>query len=119
MRPLGAVAALAVTAVAIGACGTSGAATEARATAKKTFAVSGTVARVCPGPIVAGRAPRCSDGAVFARTGKHWTVHGRFTVRLPRGTYEVTIDNCAVKRRVTVTHRISGLKLAPRCAIPL
>jgi hypothetical protein len=117
VRPPAASAALALTAFAIGACGTSGA-TESHVAAK-TFQVSGTVAHICPGPIIVGRAPRCSERAVFARAGKRWTVHGRFAVRLPKGVYEVTIDSCAAKQRVTVTRRISSLKLVPHCAVPL
>jgi hypothetical protein len=56
---------------------------------------------------------------VFARAGKHSTVDGRFTVRLAEGVYEVTIDGCAARQRVAVTHRISKLRLVPHCAVPL
>lgn len=117
VRALAASVVIALSAFGMVACGTSDA-TEGHASAR-TFQVSGSVARVCPGPIIVGRAPRCSNVAVFTRAGDRWSVHGHFTIRLAPGAYEVTIDNCADKQRVAVMHRISGLKLVPHCAVPL
>jgi hypothetical protein len=117
VRKLATSVVLALAAFALGACGTSGA--SERSVAAKSFQVGGTVTRECPGPIVVGRGPHCMDRAVFVRSGKSWTVHGRFDVRLPKGVYEVTIDGCSDKQRVSVTRRMSSLKLVPHCAIPL
>ncbi len=114
---MGRLAALALVAIAIGACGSS-AATEPSARTR-TVVVSGTVARSCPGPLIAGRARRCFDRAVFKRYGKRWTVHDRFSIRLARGVYDVLIDTCDAPQRITVRGSVSGLKLVPHCVVPL
>jgi hypothetical protein len=84
-----------------------------------TVSVSGQVARSCVGPIVVGQPRRCSERAVFALAGERVTVRGKFTVKLRRGTYRVSVDTCTDQETVTVTHAISGLSLVPRCALPL
>lgn len=99
------------------ACGSSGASTTA--VKANGVPVSGTVAKSCPGPLVVGRPPDCSDRAVFERGGHHWTVHGRFRIRLPRGVYNVTVDSCAGRQRVTISRATTGLRLVPHCAVPL
>jgi hypothetical protein len=84
-----------------------------------TVRVSGTVARSCPGPIIVGQQQRCSDRAVFTRGHKHVTVHGKFVVRLTPGTYHVTVDSCTNDQTLRIKHAVSGLKLVPRCPLPL
>jgi hypothetical protein len=80
--------------------------------------VSGTVARVCPGPARVGP-PHCLQSAVLSAPGHRVTVHGRFTVTLPPGRYHVTVDRCAQRAPLTVEHAISRLRLAPLgCAFP-
>jgi hypothetical protein len=96
-----------------GACGSSA------ADAPAAVRVSGQVARSCAGPIVVGRPRQCSDSAVFERGGKRVTVHGTFSVALAPGTYRVTVDTCTDEQTLTVKHAITGLKLVPRCAVPL
>jgi hypothetical protein len=56
---------------------------------------------------------------VLERDGRDFTVHGRFSIELPRGVYRVSVDSCAHQQTIHIKHRISGLKLVPRCAIPL
>lgn len=96
-----------------GACGSSA------ADAGAAVRVSGQVARSCVGPIVVGRPRRCSNQAVFGRGGKRVTVHGTFSVELAPGTYRVSVDTCTDQQTLTVKHAITGLKLVPRCAVPL
>lgn len=81
--------------------------------------VSGTVARVCPGPPVAGRPPTCLQTAVLSAPGRRVTVRGRFTVTLPPGRYLVTVDGCQQRTPLVIKHAVSGLRLAPAgCAYP-
>jgi hypothetical protein len=68
---------------------------------------------------MAGRPPRCFDRAVFIRGRRRVVVHGRFRVRLRRGTYVVTVDTCEHQQTLTVKRAISGLNLVPHCPIPL
>jgi hypothetical protein len=107
-----------LTALAAAACGSS-AATATGGAAPSTFRVSGTVARVCPGPIIVGARQRCYDRAVFKLGNKRWTVQGRFAIRLPRGSYAITVDNCASPQRLKISRAVSGLRLIPRCPEPL
>jgi hypothetical protein len=85
----------------------------------RTVPVSGEVARSCVGPIIAGRAPRCFDRAVFIHGRRRVVVHGRFSVRLRPGTYRVSVDTCEAQQTLTVTHAIRRLALIPHCPIPL
>jgi hypothetical protein len=81
--------------------------------------VSGTVARVCLGPPVAGRPPRCLQTAVLSNPGHGVTVRGRFTVMLPPGRYRVTVDGCPQRAPLIIKRAVSGLRLAPMgCAFP-
>ena len=81
---------------------------------------------MCPGPIIAGRERTCRDSAVLERGGRRITVRGRFTVKIPAGTYKVTVDGCSAvhtatpkdARTLTFTRDISGLDLVPACAYP-
>jgi hypothetical protein len=85
----------------------------------RTVPVSGQVTRSCVGPIIAGRPPRCFDRAVFIDGRRRVVVHGKFRVRLRRGTYRVTVDTCERQQTLRVRHAISGLSLVPHCPIPL
>ncbi len=85
----------------------------------RTVPVSGEVARSCVGPIIAGRAPRCFDRAVFIHGRRRVVVHGKFRVRLRPGTYSVSVDTCGAQQTLTVRHAIHELRLFPRCPIPL
>jgi len=105
-----------LTVLAVGGCSSSATSTPP---APARIPVSGQVARSCVGPIIAGRPRRCSDRAVFARGATRVTVHGNFSVRLAPGTYTVTVDTCVNQQALTVTRPITGLKLAPRCPLPL
>ena len=81
--------------------------------------VSGTVERVCPGPLLAGRPPQCLQSAVLSGPGRPVTVRGRFSVTLPRGRYRVTVDGCRQHTPINIEHAVSGLRLAPLgCAFP-
>ncbi len=81
--------------------------------------VSGTVARVCPGPPVAGRPPTCLQTAVLSGPGRRVTVRGRFTVMLAPGRYRVTVDGCAQRTPLIIKRPVSGLRLFPQgCAFP-
>jgi hypothetical protein len=86
---------------------------------RTTVRVSGAVARSCPGTIIVGQPPRCSDRAVFTRGHKHVTVRGKFVVRLTPGTYHVTVDSCAHDQTLRIKRAVSGLKLVPHCPLPL
>ncbi len=81
--------------------------------------VSGDISGSCVGPIIAGRPPRCFDRAVFIHGRRRVVVHGRFRVRLRPGTYRITVDTCVAQQTLTVRHAIHGLRLFPRCPIPL
>lgn len=85
----------------------------------RTVRVSGHVARSCVGPLVYGRPPRCLDIAVFQRNGRRTSVHGAFRIRLRPGTYRVSVDSCMDQQKLRVTNSLTGLKLAPRCALPM
>jgi hypothetical protein len=81
--------------------------------------VSGTVARVCPGPLVAGRSPRCLQSAVLSGPGRRVTVRGHFTVKLAPGRYHVTVDGCPQRAPLAISRPVSGLRLSPiGCAYP-
>jgi hypothetical protein len=92
---------------------------DSSAATAKIFRVSGKVATSCPGPILAGQPRRCLDRAVYARNGRRVTVHGNFSIELRRGTYRVSVDTCPDQQTLVVKHRVRGLKLVPRCPIPL
>lgn len=74
--------------------------------------VSGTVARVCPGPARVGP-PHCLQSAVLSAPAHRVTVRGRFTVTLPPGRYQVTVDGCRQRMPLNIRHAVSGLRLAP------
>ncbi len=79
--------------------------------------LTGTVERVCSGPLRPGVVARCANSAVLQRAGARLTVHGRFSVLLSPGSYVVTIDGC----RATQTLRVSEpmtVRLSPMCAYP-
>ncbi len=81
--------------------------------------VSGTVERVCPGPLVAGSPPHCLQSAVLSGSGRRVTVRGRFTVKLAPGRYRVTVDGCPQRTPLTITRALTGLRLSPiGCAYP-
>jgi hypothetical protein len=111
-------------AVGLGGCGADAAQTRgpgggAGAT-PRTVRVTGQVTRSCVGPLVFGRPRRCFDRAVFARNGKRVSVRGRFSVRLRPGRYRVSVDTCIDQETVYVKKKaIVGLKLIPRCPVPL
>jgi hypothetical protein len=81
--------------------------------------ISGTVERVCPGPLVAGHPRRCLQTAALSGGGRRVAVQGRFTVTLPPGRYRLTVDGCARRSPLTITRPVSGLRLSPiGCAFP-
>ncbi len=84
-----------------------------------TVRVSGEVARSCFGPLIQGRARPCSNRAVFERNGSRLTVNGRFAISLRPGNYRVSVDTCVNQQTLRVHRAIMGLKLVPRCALPL
>ncbi len=124
VRDLGLVAA-GLLAVAVGGCGAGANTTRthgpggAPPASPPTVLVTGQVTRICPGPLIAGRPRRCSERAVFERSGTRVVVTGRFSVRLRPGRYRVSVDDCANQESLDVKRAMAGLKLVPRCLQPL
>jgi hypothetical protein len=109
--------------VAIGGCGTAATRTHRQGGAPPgpppTLPVTGEVMRSCSGPLVQGQPPRCSDRAVLQSGGHRVVVTGRFSIRLKPGRYRVSVDTCINQETLNVNRPITGLKLIPRCPVPL
>lgn len=104
--------------LALGGCGHSGPAGTDQ-TASRPVPVSGVVTRSCVGPLIRGQPRRCQARAVFEGRGRRTTVRGRFSIRLLPGTYRISVDTCADQQTLRLSRPIAGLRLVPRCAVPM